>query len=114
MPDTRERSHRHHTPSSHATSTAARHSAIRRRRAAVPRHRLATAFEAFDDFPALTEARSRLLTLTDGAHADKAEIVAVIESDVSLVIRVLRYANTVEGRVDTVVRAVEALSLGAI
>jgi len=114
MPDTRERSHRHQTPSSHATSTAARHPPIRRRRAAVPRHRLATAFEAFDDFPALTEARSRLLTLTDAAHPDKAEIVAVIESDVSLVIRVLRYANTVEGRVDTVVRAVEALSLGAI
>ena len=83
---------------------------IRRRREPLPRHRLAAAFEVFDAFPVLAQSRERLLALLRAEEPSKAGIVGAIESDIALTIRVMREANRDGGRVDTVVKAVDALS----
>src|ERR687888_75333 len=74
--------------------------------------RLTVAFEALEAFPALAESRDRVLRLSTG------DVVAAVESDVALVISVLRLANQVEGktrgRVESVVQAVELLSPEAV
>ena len=117
MQETRLRSHRPSAPAATAVPGAARHPATRRRRDATPRHRLAAAFEAFDDFPALSESRDRLRALIRAEDPPKAEIVAVVESDIALTVRVLREANLVGRRVESIVKAVDVLSpqaLGAI
>jgi putative nucleotidyltransferase with HDIG domain len=75
--------------------------------------RLTMAFEALEAFPALAESRDRLLSVIAKEHVATADIVAAVESDVALIISVLRLANRAgEGRarVDTVVGAVELLS----
>jgi putative nucleotidyltransferase with HDIG domain len=75
--------------------------------------RLTMAFEALEAFPALAESRDRLLSVMAKDHVATADIVAAVESDVALIIAVLRLANrAVDGRarVDTVVGAVELLS----
>ncbi len=75
--------------------------------------RLTMAFEALEAFPALAESRDRLLTVISKDHVATADVVSAVESDVALIIAVLRLANRVnDGRtkVDTVVGAVEALS----
>jgi putative nucleotidyltransferase with HDIG domain len=75
--------------------------------------RLTSAFEALEAFPALTESRDRLLTVVGKENAATADVVSAVESDVALIIAVLRFANQVQhkrGRVDTVVGAVELLS----
>ncbi len=75
--------------------------------------RLTSAFEALEAFPALTESRDRLLTVVGKENAATADVVSAVESDVALIIAVLRVANQVQhqrGRVDTVVGAVELLS----
>jgi putative nucleotidyltransferase with HDIG domain len=75
--------------------------------------RLTLAFEALEAFPALAESRDRLLSVMAKDHIATADIVAAVESDVALIIAVLRLANrAVDGRarVDTVVGAVELLS----
>jgi putative nucleotidyltransferase with HDIG domain len=75
--------------------------------------RLTVAFEALEAFPALAESRDRLLTVISKDHVATADVVSAVESDVALIIAVLRLANRVnDGRtkVDTVVGAVEALS----
>jgi putative nucleotidyltransferase with HDIG domain len=75
--------------------------------------RLTMAFEALEAFPALAESRDRLLSVIAKDHVATADVVAAVESDVALIIAVLRLANrTLEGRarVDTVVAAVEVLS----
>jgi hypothetical protein len=56
--------------------------------------RLGTAIEALDAYPALAESRRRLLAATDGRAPVAAEIVAAVESDVALLIAVLRLANS--------------------
>ncbi|HEX5225733.1 MAG TPA: HDOD domain-containing protein [Solirubrobacteraceae bacterium] len=74
--------------------------------------RLTLAFEALEAFPALAESRNRLLSVIDKDHVATADVVAAVESDVALIIAVLRLANhTAEGRTraDTAVAAVEAL-----
>src|SRR5215204_4476906 len=80
--------------------------------------RLTAAFEALEAFPALAESRNRLLRLVSQARISAAEVVAAVESDVALVISVLRLANQVEGRtrgrVESVVKAVERLSPEAV
>ncbi len=71
------------------------------------------AFEALEAFPALAESRDRLLSVISKDHVATADVVAAVESDVALIIAVLRLANrTLDGRarVDTVVAAVELLS----
>jgi putative nucleotidyltransferase with HDIG domain len=75
--------------------------------------RLTMAFEALEAFPALTESRDRLLTVITRDHVATADVVSAVESDVALIIAVLRMANQVQagrGRVDTVVGAVDLLS----
>jgi putative nucleotidyltransferase with HDIG domain len=79
--------------------------------------RLTQAFEALDAFPALSESRTRLLSVVSAENAASSEIVAAVESDVALIIAVMRLAN--EGaapnqRVDTVVGAVERLTPAAV
>jgi putative nucleotidyltransferase with HDIG domain len=75
--------------------------------------RLTMAFQALEAFPALAESRNRLLAVISKNHVATADIVTAVESDVALIIAVLRVANQVQGgrgRVDTVVGAVELLS----
>jgi putative nucleotidyltransferase with HDIG domain len=75
--------------------------------------RLTMAFEALEAFPALAESRDRLLAVIGKDHVATADVVAAVESDVALIIAVLRLANRAEGargRIDTAVSAVEALS----
>jgi len=74
--------------------------------------RLTMAFEALEAFPALAESRNRLLSVISKDHVATADIVAAVESDVALIIAVLRLANSAQdgrGRTDTVVAAVELL-----
>jgi len=75
--------------------------------------RLTLAFEALEAFPALAESRDRLLSVASKDHVATSEIVTAVESDVALIIAVLRLANQAPGgraRIDTVVGAVELLS----
>src|SRR6202045_2467845 len=75
--------------------------------------RLTMAFEALEAFPALAESRDRLLTVVTKDHVATADVVSAVESDVALIIAVLRVANQVQagrGRVDTVVGAVDLLT----
>ena len=80
--------------------------------------RLTAAFEALENFPALAESRDRLLRLVTADRISPGDVVAAVESDVALVISVLRLANQVEGRtrgrVESVVEAVELLSPEAV
>jgi HD-like signal output (HDOD) protein/DNA-binding CsgD family transcriptional regulator len=80
--------------------------------------RLTKAFQALEAFPALAESRDRLEKLLAKDHVATAEIVAAIESDVALTLRVLHVANeggaSTHGRVDTVVGAVELLTPNAL
>jgi HD-like signal output (HDOD) protein/DNA-binding CsgD family transcriptional regulator len=71
------------------------------------------AFEALEAFPALAESRDRLLSVITKDHVATADVVAAVESDVALIIAVLRLANRTpngQGQVETVVGAVEHLS----
>jgi putative nucleotidyltransferase with HDIG domain len=75
--------------------------------------RLTMAFEALEAFPALAESRARLLSVIAKDHVATADVVTAVESDVALIISVLRLANQVQGgrgRIDTVVAAVELLT----
>src|SRR5687767_12530450 len=76
--------------------------------------RLTAAFEALEVFPALAESRNRLLTLVSEERPSIGDMVRAIESDVALVIAVLRVANGLDsprrGQVDSVVAAVEFVS----
>jgi HD-like signal output (HDOD) protein/DNA-binding CsgD family transcriptional regulator len=75
--------------------------------------RLTMAFEALEAFPALAESRDRLLAVISKDHVATADIVSAVESDVALIIAVLRLANRAQGgpgRIDTAVSAVELLS----
>jgi putative nucleotidyltransferase with HDIG domain len=79
--------------------------------------RLTMAFEALEAFPALAESRDRLLSVIGKDHVATADIVAAVESDVALIIAVLRLANRTEGghgRIDTAVGAVEALNVKTV
>jgi putative nucleotidyltransferase with HDIG domain len=79
--------------------------------------RLMLAFEALDAFPALSESRERLLSVISKDHVATADIVSAVESDVALIIAVMRLANDVRSagqRVETVVEAVERLTPQAV
>jgi putative nucleotidyltransferase with HDIG domain len=80
-------------------------------------HRLMLAFEALDAFPALSESRTRLLSVISKDNVATADIVSTVESDVALIIAVMRLANDVQGvgeRVETVVAAVDRLTPQAV
>ena len=76
--------------------------------------RLTAAFEALEAFPALAESRNRLLRLASAERVSPADIVATVESDIALVISVMRLSNQLDGprrgRVESIVKAVEILS----
>jgi len=76
--------------------------------------RLTAAFEALEVFPALAESRNRLLTLVSDERPSVGDMVRAIESDVALVIAIMRLANGFDsprrGQVDSVVAAVEFLT----
>ncbi len=75
--------------------------------------RLTMAFEALEAFPALAESRDRLISVVSKDHVATADVVTAVESDVALIIAVLRLANQAQGgrgRVDTAVAAVELLT----
>jgi putative nucleotidyltransferase with HDIG domain len=79
--------------------------------------RLTLAFDALEAFPALAESRNRLLAVVSRDHVATADVVSAVESDVALIISVLRLANEAEpgrGRVDTVVSAVELLGVQTV
>ncbi len=80
--------------------------------------RLTSAFEALEAFPALAESRNRLLRVVSEERPSTSDLVNAVESDVALVISVLRLANQVEGkrrgRVESVVEAVDLLSPEAV
>jgi putative nucleotidyltransferase with HDIG domain len=80
--------------------------------------RLTAAFEALEAFPALAESRNRLLRVVKQERVSTSDVVAAVESDVALVIAVLRLGNQVEGKsrgkVESVVQAVELLSPEAV
>ncbi len=75
--------------------------------------RLTMAFEALEAFPALAESRDRLISVVSKDNVATADVVTAVESDVALIIAVLRLANQAQGgrgRVDTAVSAVELLT----
>jgi putative nucleotidyltransferase with HDIG domain len=75
--------------------------------------RLTAAFEALEGFPALAESRKRVLRLVSQEPPSVSEMVAAIESDVALVIAVMRLANkhaASRGRVRSVPEAVQILT----
>jgi putative nucleotidyltransferase with HDIG domain len=80
--------------------------------------RLTAAFEALERFPALAESRDRVLSLVAEERPSTAEVVGAIESDVALVIAVLRLGNQIgaqkSGKVESIVDAVEVLSPEAV
>ena len=80
--------------------------------------RLTAAFDALEAFPALAESRNRLLKLVSAERVSSSDIVGAVESDVALLVSVLRLANQVEGRargrVESAVQAVELLSPDAV
>ena len=79
--------------------------------------RLLRAFEALKTFPALAESRDRLRLVISKPDFATAEVVCAVESDVALIITVLRLANRSEnsnGRVDTALSAIKTLSPEAV
>ena len=76
--------------------------------------RLTAAFEALEVFPALAESRNRVLRLVREEHTSAGDVIAAIESDVSLVVAVLRIANRTAAakkvKIATVPKAVEAIT----
>jgi len=76
--------------------------------------RLTAAFEALEAFPALAESRNRVLRVVREDQTSVGEVVAAVESDVALVITVLRIANRSaqrrKGKIASIPEAVEVLS----
>ncbi|HEY1690457.1 MAG TPA: HDOD domain-containing protein [Solirubrobacteraceae bacterium] len=75
--------------------------------------RLTTAFEALEHFPALVESRDRLLTVASKDNVVSSEVVTTVESDVALMVAVLRLAgrdHSGRSRIDTIPSAIERLS----
>src|SRR6201997_4949263 len=80
--------------------------------------RLTAAFEALEAFPALAASRNQVMRLFDAGEPSAADVVAAVEGDVALAVSVLRLANQVDartrGRVESIVKAVEVLSLHGV
>jgi putative nucleotidyltransferase with HDIG domain len=80
--------------------------------------RLTAAFEALEAFPALAESRNRLLTTVREDGTNVSDVVEVVESDVALVIAVLRIANRARspkrGKIAAIPKAVEVLTPGGV
>ena len=77
------------------------------------RHRLPAAIERLDAMPALAESRNRVLRVLLEKNAREEDLVTAVESDVALVVAVMRLANAdgrKRGRIATVPDAVRVLS----
>jgi putative nucleotidyltransferase with HDIG domain len=77
------------------------------------RHRLPAAIERLDAMPALAESRNRVLRVLLDPNLREEDLVTAIESDVALVVAVMRLANADErkrGRIATVPEAVRVLA----
>src|SRR5258705_7834939 len=78
--------------------------------------RLTAAFEALEAFPALAESRNRLLRLVREEQPSVSDVVQAVESDVALVIAVLRISNRArspkKGKVASIPEAVSILTPG--
>src|SRR5918997_6070522 len=76
--------------------------------------RLTAAFDALEAFPALAESRNRVLRVVREDRTSVGAMVAAVESDVALVITVLRIANRAtprkKGKIASIPEAVEILS----
>ena len=76
--------------------------------------RLTHAFEALEAYPALAESRNRVLRLVREERPSVGDVVAAVESDVALVVTVLRMANRSgarkNGKVASIPEAVEILT----
>ncbi len=76
--------------------------------------RLTQAFEALEAFPALAASRSKVLKVVGEEHSALGDVAAAVESDVALVIAVLRLSNRLgkgnSGRISSVPAAVEVLT----
>ena len=87
---------------------------VPRRRGEGHGRRLTEAFEALEAYPALAESRNRVLRVVRADRASAGEVVSAVESDVALVIAVLRIANETAGRkrgkVASIPEAVETLT----
>jgi HD-like signal output (HDOD) protein/DNA-binding CsgD family transcriptional regulator len=84
----------------------------RERRAGAGGRRLAAAFDAVSELPALAEARRRLIKTCERQAAAPGDIADVVESDAALAIAVMRAANNgngPSGRTSGVREAIEAL-----
>src|ERR1044072_8224358 len=106
------------SPAAPARSAGSSSAAVQRHHNEGHGRRLTAAFEALEAFPALAESRNRLLRVVKQARVSTSDVVAAVESDVALVIAVLRLGNQVEGKsrgkVESVVSAVELLSPEAV
>jgi HD-like signal output (HDOD) protein/DNA-binding CsgD family transcriptional regulator len=74
--------------------------------------RLARAFTDVELLPALSEARERVLAITDGPSVATGELIAAVESDAALTLAVMRTANDdlpTAARLDTVLGAIEQI-----
>ena len=74
--------------------------------------RLTAAFEALEGFPALAESRKRVLGVVSQEQPAAADLITAIESDVAVVISVMRLANkhpVSRGKVRSVPEAIEVL-----
>ena len=80
--------------------------------------RLTAAFEALEAFPALAESRNRLLRLVREDQPSVGDVVQAVESDVALVIAVLRIANRArsprKGKIASIPDAVNVLTPGGV
>ena len=76
--------------------------------------RLTAAFEALEAFPALAESRNRVLRVVREDRSSVGEVVQAVESDVALVITMLRIANRTtqrkKGKIASIPEAVEILT----
>jgi len=75
--------------------------------------RLTAAFEALEAFPALAESRERVMRVVSQEQPSEGEMVSAIESDVALVIAVLRLSNRhadSRGRIRSVPQAIQVLT----
>jgi putative nucleotidyltransferase with HDIG domain len=80
--------------------------------------RLTAAFEALEAFPALAESRNRLLRLVREDQPSVGDVVQAVESDVALVIAVLRIGNRArsprKGKIASIPDAVNVLTPGGV
>src|SRR5204863_9363839 len=80
--------------------------------------RRTAAFGALEAFPALAESRNRLLRLVREEQPSVSDVVQAVESDVALVIAVLRIANRArspkKGKIASIPDAVNILTPGGV